>query len=74
MFTQSAHSWCTLKPGEPGFAFHNGIVVMHRASFEISPDCPKEYRMIIADCINRGWLQPVAHMRDVELTMDRLRS
>jgi hypothetical protein len=43
-----------------------------RAGFELSEQCPQEYRMIIADCINCGWLKPVAHMQDSEYTWELL--
>jgi hypothetical protein len=38
-----------------------------RAGFDISQSCPKEYRMIILECINIGWLKPVAHVHEREL-------
>jgi hypothetical protein len=64
----------TLHQSDPDFSFSpDGIKIVPRASFEISNQCPREYRLIIADCINNGWLKPVAHMRDVEYTMELLR-
>jgi hypothetical protein len=38
-----------------------------RAGFNISQGCPKEYRMIILECMNNGWLTPVAHVHEREL-------
>jgi hypothetical protein len=52
----------------------DGLTIVPRASFEVSKECPHEYRLIIAECIGRGWLRPVAHMRDTEYTMELLRS
>ena len=64
----------TLRSTDADFKFSpNGLVVVPRASFELSKECPREYKLIIAECIGRGWLQPVAHMRDVEYTMELLR-
>jgi len=64
----------TLRHNDADFSFSpDGIKIVPRASFEISNQCPREYRLIIADCINNGWLKPVAHMRDVEYTMELLR-
>ena len=64
----------TLRSADADFKFSpNGLVVVPRASFELSKECPREYRLSIADCINNGWLQPVAHMRDTEYTMELLR-
>jgi hypothetical protein len=64
----------TLRNTDADFSFSpDGMKIVPRASFEISDQCPREYRLIIADCINNGWLRPVAHMRDVEYTMELLR-
>jgi hypothetical protein len=64
----------TLRSTDADFKFSpNGLTIVPRASFEVSKECPREYRLIIAECIGNGWLQPVAHMRDVEYTMELLR-
>lgn len=67
-------SHVTLHPGDPGFSFSpNGITVVYRAGIEIDENCPREYRQIIAACIDKGWLSPVAYMRDTEYTMELLK-
>jgi len=64
----------TLRSKDADFSFSpDGIKLVPRASFEISVECPREYRLIIAECIGNGWLKPVAHMRDTEYTMELLR-
>lgn len=74
MFTSTANRFRTLKPGDRDFQFStDGITVVPRAGFEILQGCPWEYRMIIQECLRNGWLQPVAHMRDIEYTMELLR-
>jgi len=63
----------TLRSGDADFSFSpDGFKLVPRAGFEINHQCPREYRLIIAECINNGWLQPVAHMRDTEYTMELL--
>ena len=63
----------TLRPNDTDFSFSpDGIKIVTRASFEISNQCPREYREIIQQCIHQGWLKPVAHMRDTEYTMELL--
>ena len=64
----------TVKQGDPKFMLQDGMVVCPRAGFEINQQCPREYKLIIAECINNGWLKPVAHIYGKELTMDELRS
>lgn len=62
-----------LRPGDRNFYFSpNGIVTVPRAGFEISLKCPREYRLIIQECIDNGWLKPIAHIKDAELTFDIL--
>jgi hypothetical protein len=64
----------TLRRGDTDFTFSpDGLTVVPRASFEISEKCPREYRMIIAECIDHGWIKPVAHMRDTEYIMELLK-
>ena len=63
-----------LRPGDADFTFSpDGILLVSRAAFEISNNCPAEYKSIFITAINAGWLKPVAHMRDTEYTMELLR-
>jgi len=62
-----------IKQGDPQWMLNDGMVVAPRAGFEINQHCPKEYKMIISECINNGWLKPVAHVYGKTLTMDALR-
>ena len=63
----------TLRQSDPDFTFSpNGLTLIPRASFEINKECPREYKLIITECINNGWIKPVAHMRDTEYTMELL--
>ena len=64
----------TLRPGDANFTFWpDGIQLVTRAGFEISKDCPYTYLQVLQTCIDRGWIKPVAYMRDVEYTMELLR-
>ena len=64
----------TLRSSDADFTFSpDGFKVVPRAGFEISNHCPAQYRQVIAECLNNGWLKPVAHMRDTEYTMELLR-
>jgi hypothetical protein len=48
------------------------MIISPRAGFEISQECPTNYRKVIAECINNGWLQPVAYTKDSELMWETL--
>lgn len=57
----------TLKPGDSRFSIVDKFVTAPRAAFEISQRCPREYRLIISECINNGWIKPIAHVHEREL-------
>lgn len=57
----------TIRKDEKGFMLRDGITIMPRAGFEISRSCPDQYKQIISACIDNGWLQPVAYVKDNEL-------
>lgn len=74
MFKTAKHTYRTLKQNDPNFSFSpDGIKIVPRASIEISQRCPENYKDLILECVNHGWLQPVAHMRDEELTWELLK-
>ena len=61
-----------IRQPDPEFFIKDGITLVPRAGFEISSGCPKEYRLVLQECIHNGWIKPVAHIRDYELTYDKL--
>ena len=64
----------TLRPGDADFTFSpDGIQLVSRAAFEISNNCPAEYKSIFITAINAGWLKPVAYMLETEYPMELLR-
>jgi hypothetical protein len=73
MFKSSGTRFKTLKQGDEDFTFSpDGYTMVPRASLVISQRCPENYRTLIAECVNHGWLKPVAHMRDTEYTWEML--
>ncbi len=62
----------TIRDSDPDFRMVDGFAVVPRAGFHILPECPQSYKQVIMECVNNGWLKPVAHVRDYELMMDRL--
>lgn len=67
MIGQSSSTTVTLHPDDNKFWIRDRFTVTGRASIELSKNCPREYKMIIAECINRGWIKPVANMSEREL-------
>jgi hypothetical protein len=63
----------TIRQGDPLFTIIDGLTMTHRAGFEVSTGCPQSYRMVISECIDRGWLKPVAYMTAEEQLMETLK-
>jgi hypothetical protein len=61
-----------VKTSDSLFTIHDGFVIANRAGFEISSSCPYSYRQIIQECINNGWLKPVAFMHEREVVLNGL--
>lgn len=64
-----------LKSSDGDFRFSpDGITLVSRAALEISNRCPDTYRYMLAQCVQHGWIQPVAYIPDAELTWEKLQS
>lgn len=61
-----------VKPSDDNFFIKDGMKLVPRACLEISNNCPSEYKTIIGICVERGWLKPVAFVRDTEEFWERL--
>ena len=61
-----------LLPGDQGFDFREGMVRYERAAMVIDPYCPDHVRDIILEASNRGWLKPVAYMKQEEWAWARM--
>lgn len=72
-FTIHQTSLRTLKQSDSNFLLKDGNVIAPRAGFEIDHMCPKTYKAVIVECINQGWLKPVATIYDHELAFDTLK-
>lgn len=70
---KSNYTTTTIRPGDDNWFFTtDDIVLVPRAGFEINERCPREYKMIISECLNNGWLKPVAYIKESELMFDIL--
>ena len=57
----------TIKPGDKNFTITDGFTQANRAGLEISQRCPENYKDLILECIQHGWLKPVANVTEREL-------
>lgn len=69
---ESKHKIKTLKPGDNNWYIDSNFTRTPRAGFEISINCPNSYREVIEQCVNYGWLKPVAYMKDTEYMWEQL--
>lgn len=64
----------SLYRGQDNFMFSpDGITLVPRAHVEILEQCPAEIRDKVNFAIAKGWVQPVANMRDDEYTWELLK-
>lgn len=56
-----------IERNDPRFMIYDQFVTVPRAGFEISKSCPNEYRSILLQAVNAGWIKPVAHVTEREL-------
>lgn len=63
----------TIRQSDPLFTITDGLMVAHRAGIEVGNACPYEYRLIISECLDRGWIAPVAYMTAEEQLMETLK-
>ena len=62
----------TIRQGDDNFHIQDSMVISPRAGFEISQECPMSYRKVLAECIEHGWIRPVAYTKDSELMWETL--
>ena len=55
-----------IKPGDPEFNIQGKFTISRRASIEITKNCPTQYVNIIQECLNQGWITPVATITERE--------
>jgi hypothetical protein len=66
-FTTPENRFKEIRRDDEHFMMTDGIKLVPRAGIEISKYCPREYQLILADCIDRGWVKPVAYVKTKEL-------
>ena len=60
--------------GQDGFFMQDGIRLVPRAEIVVLKECPTNMVDMLNYVIAKGYLQPVANVRDEELVWDKLTS
>ncbi len=71
-FTTSGITFKEIKQGDSDFMMTDGIKLVPRAAIKISQRCPSNYASLIQECMNHGWLKPVAYMKESEYVWEKL--
>ena len=58
--------------GQPGFNIIDGVRMVPRAEVVVLEQCPNNIRDMVNYAIAKGWIQPVANVRDDELVWEKL--
>ncbi len=72
MFSAPDTTFKKIKRGEADFLMTDGIKLVPRATIEISQRCPDNYKSLINECVEHGWLRPVAYMKESEYVWEKL--
>ena len=72
--TYKVHSSTTrrLFRGEPGFSMVDGVRLVPRAEIVVLEQCPANLRDMLQYAIAKGYVQPVANVRDDDLVWEKL--
>jgi hypothetical protein len=70
--TQQKSEVRLFKKSDPEFFITDGTVIYARASLSISKSMPAEYQQILALCLAKEWIIPVASVRDSELATGKM--
>ena len=60
--------------GEPGFSMVDGVRLVPRAEIVVLEQCPTNLRDMLQYAIAKGYVQPVANVRDEELVWEKIAS
>lgn len=71
-YTTNKSTLRTIRQEDTRWMLRDHLTLAPRAGFEIDEKCPREYRTIIGQCIERGWLKPIANVKDQELFWEEL--
>lgn len=62
----------TLRKGDKYFIIRSGKYMSPRAGFEIAMDTPEQWRKMIIEAMEYGYIKPVAYIKNSELMMEIL--
>ena len=61
-----------IKLGDADFLMSDGIKLVPRAYIEISEDCSPYMRNVISEAWRRGWIVPIATVKETDFMWEQL--
>lgn len=61
-----------IRRGDSDFYILAGDWVYPRAGFEIDTNCPQNTKRFLIECIENGWIKPVAYMKESEYIWEKV--
>lgn len=55
-----------IEPSDPNFNIIDQYMIFQRAAIHFDPNIPNAYEKVIAECLNNGWIKPVAYITERE--------
>lgn len=71
-FTTPEVAFKKLKRGDKDFHMTDGITIMPRAQIEFSEKCPMDLINQVSTAIGKGWIRPVAYIKESEYVWEKL--
>lgn len=65
-------AFVTIDSNDSVFLMSDGITVAPRAGFSISNNCPQSVKHMVCNAIGKGWVMPIATMRESEYLIAKL--
>lgn len=61
-----------LQFSDDDFCFNEDNTEYYRAAIELDKEIPVQFKRIVIECFEKGWIKPVAYIREQELIWDKL--
>ena len=72
IFTTTDKTIKTIRQSDPDFMLNNGIQIVPRSAIEFSELCPTSLILQVQNAIGKGWIKPLAYIKESEYTWEKL--
>ena len=72
IFTTTDKTIKTIRQSDPDFMLNNGMQIVPRSAIEFSELCPTSLILQVQNAIGKGWIRPLAYIKESEYTWEKL--